>query len=354
MKVITETEDCCSRFVDCHYFLFRKVFVNDNEQGDIMAVKYHVNPETGRANICRAEKGDCPLKGTDGKPAEHFTDKSAAKAHGEKMLASIHGATKTLKKPAKETKAAKTESKKKTVEATPSQQLAQRRKELAELREAKERTTDPEEIRRINGIIRGKSINLKRLVDADRAARPRVADVSDNSVKFYSAPKKEAVVEPVKEGKTDSVAQDFLNKERSMADNKQMLIDYVSDGKNFAKVREDFEKAGYDADSSTYLRNLRNGDAGANNILRQAQKDALEAKKNGASITVSDILIYADESAEDYYDSIGADRFNDNVSRFEGTEEVNLDEIEEAPEFLKDDPDFAIEDEDEFETDEEF
>lgn len=310
-----------------------------------MTVKYHVNSETGRANICRAEKGKCPLKGTDGKPAEHFTDKGEAKAHGEKMLASIHGATKALKKPAK---AAKEKTKKQTAEETPAQKLSQLKKELAELREEKEKTNDKKEIARINGIIRGKSIHAKRLQDADRAARPRVDDISDNSVKFYSAPKTETVAEPAKEGKTDAVAEEFLNKERSMADNKQMLIDYVADDSNFSKIREDFDKAGYDADSSTYLRNLRNGDAGAASILRQAQKDAIAAKKDGASITVSDILIYADEAADEQNVSFGDPyRFSSSEKESDVNYDTEITEEDELPEFLKDDPDFIEDQEDE-------
>lgn len=48
-----------------------------------MTVKYHVNPETGRANICRA-KVLCDFA-VDGVEPQHFIDKTEAKAHGEKV-----------------------------------------------------------------------------------------------------------------------------------------------------------------------------------------------------------------------------------------------------------------------------
>lgn len=42
--------------------------------------KYHVNKETGRANICRATKKGCPL----GADTPHFDGKEEAKAYIEK------------------------------------------------------------------------------------------------------------------------------------------------------------------------------------------------------------------------------------------------------------------------------
>jgi len=60
--------------------------------------KYHISPESGRPNICRAEKQDCPLKTDDGKPAPHFTDKGEAKAYAEGKLTEEHGETTSLKK----------------------------------------------------------------------------------------------------------------------------------------------------------------------------------------------------------------------------------------------------------------
>lgn len=47
-----------------------------------MAVKYHVSPDTGRPNICRAEKNDCPVGGT------HYASKDDARAGYEKEMAS--------------------------------------------------------------------------------------------------------------------------------------------------------------------------------------------------------------------------------------------------------------------------
>lgn len=60
--------------------------------------KYHISPESGRPNICRAEKQNCPLKTDDGKPAPHFTDKAEAKAYVEGKLTEEHGETASISK----------------------------------------------------------------------------------------------------------------------------------------------------------------------------------------------------------------------------------------------------------------
>lgn len=57
-----------------------------------MAVKYHINQETGRPNICRADKGPCPVGG------QHFEDKAEAKKAGEALMADQHDAFSTLSK----------------------------------------------------------------------------------------------------------------------------------------------------------------------------------------------------------------------------------------------------------------
>lgn len=71
--------------------------------------RYHVNPETGRPNICRA-KIRCDFA-VDGQEPPHFESKADAKAYGESLLKEEHGATATLtkkksadKKPQDETK----------------------------------------------------------------------------------------------------------------------------------------------------------------------------------------------------------------------------------------------------------
>lgn len=47
--------------------------------------KYHISPESGRPNICRAEKQDCPVGGS------HFENKADAKAYAETQLKEEHG-----------------------------------------------------------------------------------------------------------------------------------------------------------------------------------------------------------------------------------------------------------------------
>lgn len=62
-----------------------------------MSVKYHISPESGRPNICRAQSIDsCPLKGEEGQPAKHFDNKDEAKAYVEGKLTEEHGETKTV------------------------------------------------------------------------------------------------------------------------------------------------------------------------------------------------------------------------------------------------------------------
>jgi hypothetical protein len=55
---------------------------------------YHINPETGRPNICRASIRDCRF----GSSSQHFETKQDATAFSEKALSEEHGAVATLKK----------------------------------------------------------------------------------------------------------------------------------------------------------------------------------------------------------------------------------------------------------------
>jgi len=50
-----------------------------------MANKYHISPESGRPNICRADKQECPVGGS------HFDNKADAKAYAEGKLKEEHG-----------------------------------------------------------------------------------------------------------------------------------------------------------------------------------------------------------------------------------------------------------------------
>jgi hypothetical protein len=55
---------------------------------------YHINPETGRPNICRASIRECRF----GSSSQHFETKQAAAAFSEKVLTEEHGIVATLKK----------------------------------------------------------------------------------------------------------------------------------------------------------------------------------------------------------------------------------------------------------------
>lgn len=55
-----------------------------------MANKYHVNPETGRVNICRASKKLCDFA-VDGVEPKHYDNKADAKIGAENMLSNEYG-----------------------------------------------------------------------------------------------------------------------------------------------------------------------------------------------------------------------------------------------------------------------
>lgn len=48
--------------------------------------KYHISPETGRPNICRAEIKDCPLTDDKGNPSPHYDSKEEARAGYEESM----------------------------------------------------------------------------------------------------------------------------------------------------------------------------------------------------------------------------------------------------------------------------
>lgn len=60
-----------------------------------MAERYHINPETGRANICRATVRACPVGGTDGKEAPHFDTKEEARTYYEQQQEAQRGGSLT-------------------------------------------------------------------------------------------------------------------------------------------------------------------------------------------------------------------------------------------------------------------
>lgn len=64
--------------------------------------KYHINPETGRPNLCSAEDGNCPYKSSDGSPAPHFNTKEEARIYNEKEMNKEYGkSAKPISKPNK-------------------------------------------------------------------------------------------------------------------------------------------------------------------------------------------------------------------------------------------------------------
>lgn len=63
-------------------------------------VKYHISPETGRPNICKAEY-KCRLKDENGLSSAHFESKDEARAFAEQSLKNKHGSFSTLVKTSK-------------------------------------------------------------------------------------------------------------------------------------------------------------------------------------------------------------------------------------------------------------
>lgn len=47
-----------------------------------MARKYHINPETGRANVCKAHTRSCPVGGSE----DHFDSPDKARAAYEHRM----------------------------------------------------------------------------------------------------------------------------------------------------------------------------------------------------------------------------------------------------------------------------
>lgn len=62
-----------------------------------MAVKYHINPETGRANQCTATVKSCKFA-VDGQVPQHYETKTEAKQAYEKEASAEFGQTTSLKK----------------------------------------------------------------------------------------------------------------------------------------------------------------------------------------------------------------------------------------------------------------
>lgn len=60
--------------------------------------KYHINPETGRPNICRAKEGNCRYRDDSGEQLPHFPSKTEAREHYEKIQKAAGNSLPRLKK----------------------------------------------------------------------------------------------------------------------------------------------------------------------------------------------------------------------------------------------------------------
>lgn len=321
---------------------------------------YHVNPETGRANICRASSpAACPLKGDNDGAAFHSNNKEEARQHGIKLLTGEHGETKTLQKSTPKAPVKKDAAKKKAeAKSSGSKTLQTLQKEIDQLRNSKAGVKDKAELNRINGEIRGKSIRLSQLKRAEDAAKGisaapelKVDQIPDNSIKFV---KSEPIVAPSLK-KTpvrtiDKEVTQLLDKNVGIEEKKKVLSDYLNNSDNVEELRKAYKSQGYDYDNSSATSVILVG-PGTNSIVREAIK---QAEKTGAT-KISDVILNVEDAVEARDASLKRDYFTEYtpVNNNDASDDFDLEEDEEAPDFLADDPDFAIEDEEEEDLDEE-
>lgn len=325
---------------------------------------YHVNPETGRANICRASSpAACPLKGDNDGAAFHSNNKEEARQHGIKLLAGEHGETKTLQKSTPKTPSTpvkKDPAKKKTAaKSSGNKTLQTLQKEIDQLRNSKAGVKDKAELNRINGEIRGKSIRLSQLKRAEDAAKGipaapelKVDQIPDSSIKFVkSEPTVAPSLKKTPVRKVDKEMTQLLDKNVGIEEKKKVLSDYLNNSDNVEELKKAYKSQGYDYDNSSAKSVILIG-PGTNSIVREAIK---QAEKTGAT-KVSDIILNAEDAIEVRDASLKRDYFTEYtpVTNNENTsDDFDLDEEEEeAPDFLAEDPDFAIDEEDEEALDE--
>jgi len=273
--------------------------------------KYHISPKSGRPNICRADKQECPLKSDDGKPAPHFTDKSEAKAYAEGMLTEEHGALSVIVKK-------KPENKKTSKVKTSNKEVNQ------EAEEKRERNTLSTPIQ-----------------------RPRVEEIPDNAIKILQ--NKERSVPSLskkQEKKLDADVALVLDKNVGIDEKKELLKNHLTTPEKRDEIAARFTEQGYSLEDSSIYSALLNNETGVNLTLRNAIR---ETESNGET-TLSDVLINAEEASYSQNNSYSSDRFSEfTYSDKELTLEDLDNDTEEAPDFLADDPDFAIdEDDDDF------
>lgn len=179
------------------------------------AKRYHINPETMRPNICQAKTPEsCPYYDKETQtPAPHFDNKVDARAYVEKVMKEEEGETKTLQKPPKK-KTQSPEERMKQLTKT----VSEKNKELSELRQERDKAT-PEERKKINGVIRGKSIwlskQIKELNELKKTHKPEKPAVkTEKSAETPKTPQKtvETETSPSESSKAYKYASDKIVK----------------------------------------------------------------------------------------------------------------------------------------------
>lgn len=220
--------------------------------------------------------------------------------------------------------------------------LAQLEKEVADLRARKENAS-PDEIKKINGIIRGKSIHI---------ARAKKAAQTEAIAKKAKTQETVRNTEPVKATQTQQptfvslpeLGQTLFSKDSSIDDKKAAISGFLKDPKNYEPLKKAYASLGYNLDESQTIQGFIKNGTGNSTSIRQAVRSA---EKDGTR-SVSEILMRIEDA--DREQEINKVRSALDNNKPEGDTEISEDELDrildEAPEELKNDPDFAI-DEDE-------
>lgn len=267
--------------------------------------KYHISPASGRPNICRADKEPCPLKGVNGEPAKHFTDKAEAKAYSENNMVQEYGENATLKR-----------------------------------RKSKKPFSYEDNQAVMDKVFATPTVKLN-----SEIKRPKVEDVPDSAIRVLRDKVGVATKEPAPAKKTELEYSQVVDKNTGINDKKAIIAGYLNNPENIQRIKDVYQQQGYSFNDSSVIKNLKDNGTINNTVLREAIRES-ETNNN---TEVVDILMNAEEAESSSSMSYGADRFAEYTPSTISLD--NLDDLEvdeEAPDFLAEDPDFAIDDDEDF------
>lgn len=257
--------------------------------------KYHINPKTGRPNICDPKvTGVCKYT-KDGQPPEHYDSKDEAKVAYEKQGNKEFGTTTTMKKEAKTLKMEK---------ATETEIMEKRIAKLAEFFPEEEPTqtllpirNKPETIfgatvesRRANGYAYFKNGTKLKLVQVDPKDSAEIK-YSMDTLKAFSATgyltekRRREVIDRLAKHKILS-QKGLIVLESILSKQKHGIMDYVSFNKMMVYVQSAYSDVennypiGGTAEVSQDFKKLED------NLKREDKKKIIEQAKNDAIIAI--------------------------------------------------------------------